>query len=109
MLAPGEDSAVWTEQLRIHSYEVDFNQRATLESLCRLFLEAAWSHAEHLGVGFQQLASQKKFWVLSRMAVEVGQYPAWGEAVTLATWPREAVSLFAIRDFETEVPALFRP
>jgi hypothetical protein len=75
MLASAEDSDVWIEQLRIHSYEVDFNQRGSLESLCRLFLEGAWNRAEHLGVGFHQLASQKKFWVLSRMAVEVEQFP----------------------------------
>src|SRR5690349_13078925 len=100
MPAPAADSGVWSERLRIHSYEVDFKYRATAESLCRLFLEAAWNHAEQLGVGFHQLAREQKYWVLSRMAVEFEQYPRWGEEVTLLTWPRGASSIFAARDFE---------
>jgi acyl-ACP thioesterase len=79
---------------------VDFEHRTSLESLCRLFLEAAWSHAEHLGVGFRQLLAKQQFWVLSRMMIELEQYPRWGEEVVLVTWPRGVVSIFARRDFE---------
>jgi medium-chain acyl-[acyl-carrier-protein] hydrolase len=100
MQPPAEDSGLWTERFRIHSYEVDFEHRTSLESLCRLFLEAAWSHAEHLGVGFHQLLAKKQFWVLSRMVIELEQYPRWGEEVVLVTWPRGVVSIFAMRDFE---------
>lgn len=91
---------VWTEQLRICSYDVDFTCRATSASLCRYFLEAAWNHAEALGVGFSHLGRQGKFWVLSRLLLEVQHYPAWGSAATLRTWPRPAKSAFAMRDFE---------
>lgn len=91
---------VWTEQLRICSYDVDFSRRATGVSLCRYFLEAAWNHAEALGVGFSHLRQQGRFWVLSRLAVECLQPPAWGSAATLRTWPRPAKSVFALRDFE---------
>jgi medium-chain acyl-[acyl-carrier-protein] hydrolase len=91
---------VWTEPLRIRSYDVDFTRRATSASLCRYFLEAAWNHAEALGVGFGDLARQGKFWVLSRLRMEVHQSPVWGSATTLRTWPRAPRSLFAMRDFE---------
>jgi acyl-ACP thioesterase len=94
------EPGVWNERTRIHSYDVDLKQEATLEWLCRLFLEAAWNHAEQLGVGFRHLAAQQKLWVLSRMLVEVEQSPAWGEEVTLSTWPRSGSSIFAMRDFE---------
>jgi len=86
--------------LKICSYDVDFTRRATSASLCRYFLEAAWNHAEALGVGFNYLGNQSKFWVLSRLLLEVQQYPLWGSAVTLRTWPRVPKSLFAMRDFE---------
>jgi medium-chain acyl-[acyl-carrier-protein] hydrolase len=91
---------VWTEQIKICSYDVDFTHRATSATLCRYFLEAAWNHAEALGVGFTELERQSKFWVLSRLLLEVQHYPVWGSAVTLRTWPRGAKSLFAMRDFE---------
>jgi acyl-ACP thioesterase len=93
-------SPLWTEQIRICSYDVDFTRRATLSSLCRYFLEAAWNHAEALGVGFNDLQCQQKFWVLSRLLVGVERSPAWGSPVTVRTWPRQARSVFAMRDFE---------
>jgi medium-chain acyl-[acyl-carrier-protein] hydrolase len=91
---------VWSESLKIRSYDVDFTGRATSASLFRYFLEAAWNHAEALGVGYRHLASQGKFWVLSRLRIEAQRYPAWGSVGTLRTWPRTGTALFAMRDFE---------
>lgn len=95
-----DPSPLWTEQIRICSYDVDFTRRATLASLCRYFLEAAWNHAESLGVGFNYLQNQQKFWVLSRLLMELERPPAWGSPVTVRTWPRQVRSVFAMRDFE---------
>lgn len=94
------DWPVWTEPLRIRSHDVDCTRRATCASLCRYFLEAAWNHAEALGVGFEHLAQQGKFWVLSRLRMKVHRCPVWGSATTLRTWPRTSRPLFAMRDFE---------
>ena len=94
------ESPVWTEHLRIRSYDVDFCRGASVASLCRHFLDAAWNHAEALGAGFSHLASQNKFWVLSRVRVEMQCSPAWGSALILRTWPRSGKSVFAMRDFE---------
>jgi len=99
-MMPSFSSGVWVENLLIHSYDVDFKQRATLEAVCRYFLEAAWNHAEALGVGYSQLAKQSRLWVLARLVVKVGTRPRWGETVHLSTWPRPARSVFALRDFE---------
>ncbi len=93
---------VWTEELRIRSYDVDATRRATSLSLCRYFLEAAWNHAEALGFGFSHLQTQGKFWVLARFRFEVQQYPAWGDRAVLRTWPRGLKSVFALRDFELQ-------
>jgi acyl-ACP thioesterase len=84
----------------IHSYDVDFRKRATPEAICRAFLEAAWNHAEDLGVGYAELAKQNKFWVLARLFVKIESYPHWGETVDLTTWPRGTSGVFALRDFE---------
>lgn len=90
----------WREEIRIHSYDVDFFQRATLEAICRLFLEAAWNHAEALGVGFAHLAEQHCLWVLVRLVIKLHRYPSWAETLTLNTWPRAAKGVFALREFE---------
>ena len=94
------ESGVWQESLKIHSHDVDFRKRATGEALCRSFLEAAWNHAEQLGIGYSDLSKQNQFWVLSRLLVQVDRYPEWGDRVTLNTWPRGISSVFALRDFE---------
>jgi medium-chain acyl-[acyl-carrier-protein] hydrolase len=91
---------VWSEQIQIRSYDVDATRRATILSLFRHFLEAAWNHAENLGFGFAHLGAQGKFWVLSRLRIEVTRYPVWGAQANLRTWPRGIQSLFALREFE---------
>ncbi len=94
------EPGVWQEDFKVHSYEVDFHHRATLLALCRYYQEAAWNHAERLGVGFHQLVSQSRLWVLSRFAVAIDRWPEWNQTITIQTWPRTAKSLFAMRDFE---------
>jgi medium-chain acyl-[acyl-carrier-protein] hydrolase len=94
------EPGVWRQQWRAHSYEVDFRQWATLEAICRRFLDAAWNHAGHLGFGYEHLARQGLLWVLVRLVVRVERYPFWGEPTQLRTWPRGLGGAFALRDFE---------
>ena len=99
-MADCDSTGVWCEAFRVHSYDVDFNKTATLESLCRHFQEAAWDHAEQLGAGYQRLQQESRIWVLARLLVEITRHPSWGETVKVQTWPRAAKSVFAMRDFE---------
>ncbi len=92
--------SIHIENFKVHSYEVNSKQEATLETLSRYFQEAAWNHAEALGVGYKRLVQDHKLWVLSRLAVRVDRYPRWGETIQVVTWPRAAKSVFAMRDFE---------
>ena len=93
-------AGIWSEPVRFHSYDVDFKRRAMLAAVCRYFLEAAWNHAEQLGVGYTHLAKEGRFWVLSRLLVKVERFPGWGEEAGLNTWPRQPKGVFALRDFE---------
>jgi acyl-ACP thioesterase len=91
---------VWTEQFRVHSFEADLNGAGSLEGLCRHFQEAAWNHAEHLGLGYERLLQENKIWVLSRLLLKLDRSLRWGETITIHTWPRQVKSAFALRDFE---------
>lgn len=95
-----ESDGAWVEDAEIHSYDVDISARMTVESLLTHFQEAAWNHAEHLGVGYSHLSRRGQVWMLSRMMVVVDSYPAWGQAVVIRTWPCGSKSLLALRDFE---------
>jgi acyl-ACP thioesterase len=96
------ERGTWQEQVRVHAYDVDFRKRATPEAICRWFLEAAWNHAEQLGVGFAELAKESKFWVLSRLFIEIELYPTWGQALRLSTWPTGTSGVFALRHFQLD-------
>jgi acyl-ACP thioesterase len=95
-----ENPGVWVEECKLQSFQVDFRKLASLETLCRIFQEAAWNHAEALGFGFEQLEKQQKIWVLSRLLIKVHRYPRWGETIRIHTWPRPVDGALAMRDFQ---------
>ncbi len=84
----------------IRSYDVDLRMIARLPVLCRFMQEAAYFHAEHLGVGYSHLSPKNMAWVLARMRIEIERLPKWGETVKLRTWPSGRDRLFYYRDFE---------
>ncbi len=61
--------------------------------------DIAWEHANILGFGFDKLAEDKQFWVLSRLLVKITRYPLWGENFTLETWSRGTDGFYGYRDF----------
>ncbi len=101
MIQPANSkSPIWSESVSVHSYEADFQGRASLETLCRFFQEAAWKHAEALGVGYHHLARRNELWVLARLRIEASRFPRWSDSFTIETWPRATRSAFALRDFQ---------
>ena len=89
----------WVDRYPIHSYEIDQQSRLSFVSAINYFQESAWRNAEALGLGFHELAAKDRFWVLSRLYVEMYRYPLWGDDIRLETWPKGMESLFALRDF----------
>lgn len=96
----GEIQSEWEMDFEIRSFDVDTNCTARLPSFCKYIQEAAYYHAEHLGLGHSDLWPLKMAWVLSRMRIEVERLPQWGETVKLRTWPSARDRLFYYRDFE---------
>ena len=89
----------WMDQYLIHSYEVDQESRLSIVSAINYFQESAWRNAEVLGLGFKELYAKDRFWVLSRLYVEMYRYPLWGDTIQLETWPKGMEGIFALRDF----------
>ena len=84
----------------VHVYETGPDGRITLHALCNFLQDIASDHAEKLGFGKEDLRNENQFWVLSRLAVEMYQWPQWGNDVTIRTWIRGTDKIFALRDFE---------
>jgi acyl-ACP thioesterase len=89
----------WEDEYSIPFGEVDTKNEVFLPHLWNLMQETAWHHADHLKVGYSDLAEQKYFWVLSRLSIQMDEYPGWGEKIKVKTWLTGMGRLFALRHF----------
>ena len=89
----------WEDTYLVSFYEVDAKNRVFLPSLWKYLQETALNHAQHIGIGYSDLARNDYFWVLSRLAIEMKEYPGWGDKIRVKTWLLESSRLFAFRDF----------
>lgn len=90
---------VWNEAFPIRSYDVDFEGRATLPSLCRFMQEAALKHVAHLGIGVSHLRSKSLSWVLARQRITIDEFPSLDETITIRTEPTGKDRIFCYRNF----------
>jgi acyl-ACP thioesterase len=91
---------LWGETCPVRFGHIDRSDRLTLDAVLRFFQEAAISHAENLGVGREAMARSGQVWILSRMSAVIHRRPAYGETVTVRSWPRGWEKLFALRDYD---------
>jgi len=89
----------WEEEIRIHTFQMDPKGRAQLFTICNYLQEAASMHASYAGLGFDDMMSRNQVWVLTRLKVEIDQYPVWNDRLKLQTWSRGNEGIFYLRDF----------
>jgi MAF protein len=84
----------------VRSYEAGVDNNLSLSSLCNYLQEIAGLHADKLGVGIHLLQSEGVTWMLSRLRLEIAKPLAWGEDLSIRTWPSGTRGrLTATRDF----------
>ncbi|KAM0961262.1 hypothetical protein ACFX13_020989 [Malus domestica] len=87
-----EGGVGYRQRVVIRSYEVGPDKTATLESILNLLQETALNHVWMSGLlsdGFgatHEMMKNDLIWVVSRMQVQVDQYPIWGEVLEIDTW-----------------------
>lgn len=86
----------------IDAYLTDFRGKATLPMIGGFMLQAATKHAEERGFGYSAMTSQQRVWVLSRIAIEVFEYPNNDTVMVLKTWVASVNRLFTERHFSFE-------
>jgi acyl-ACP thioesterase len=90
---------IWKEQRVVESFDVDTLGRLRPQTLFAYLLNAAWHHANGTSYGYEALSARNLMWVLIRMQILIQRWPRWGEPITLETWGKRAVRLYALRDF----------
>ena len=80
-------------------HDIDAQGRMTLRAFANYLQEAAWRHADFLGVGFDELAKHNAVWVLIGVKGEIDSYPKWNDIVTVETWSKGYKGVVSYRDF----------
>lgn len=93
----------WKKEMEVPAFAADFRGKIKFYYLCDWLFDAASEHARSLGWGYGDLKKQKRYWVLSRLHVQMQHYPGMHEHITLETWPRGISGAFALRDFRLSV------
>lgn len=86
----------------IDAYLTDFRGKATLPMIGGFMLQAATKHAEERGFGYSSMTSMQRVWVLSRMAIEIFEYPKNDTIMVIKTWVASVNRLFTERYFAFE-------
>ncbi|NDV45647.1 acyl-[acyl-carrier-protein] thioesterase [Paludibacter sp. 221] len=96
-------SLIGTYRFNIDAYTTDFRGKATLPLMSSFILQVATKHAEERGFGYSVMTAQNKAWVLSRMVIEMFEYPKNDDQLNVKTWVADANKLFTERcvSFET--------
>jgi acyl-ACP thioesterase len=96
-----ENTLVYKDTIKVNYFECDFQNHWKPSAIFQHLTETAGTHADHLGFGFEKMATLNLFWVHSRMKIKFLHFPTGGEKITIYTWPKTIQQkLFYIRDFE---------
>jgi acyl-ACP thioesterase len=90
----------WSDKYKVHSYHSDRYGKLRINVIAGFLQESAWLHSNACGIGYKDLLSIGKMWILSGVKIKVNEYPSWGDELTLNTWGNDYEDPFAYRDFE---------
>lgn len=84
--------------VRLNDISVDAKLRSWV--IFDYLQDAAGRHADLLGVGLKQLRKSDLSWVLSRIRIQMEDFPEYGDTIKIITRPSGFDRLFAYRQFE---------
>lgn len=91
-----------TYKYLIDAYLADFRGKATLPMIGGFMLQSATRHAEERGFGYNEMTGQQRAWVLSRMVIEMIEFPLNDNVFIINTWVADVNKLFTERYFSFE-------
>ncbi|MDL2323106.1 acyl-[acyl-carrier-protein] thioesterase [Bacteroidales bacterium OttesenSCG-928-A17] len=92
-------SKIGSYKFPIESYVCDFTEKATLPLVCNFMLKAATTHAQERGFGYDDISKDNCAWVLSRVSIEMLEYPGYDQNLTVETWVEDVSRFFTQRCF----------
>lgn len=94
------DNKVFTREYYLTPGECNSEEEMPIWLLANRIIEVATLHANSWGIGYKRLKLDNQAWVLSRIAIEMKEYPKVGENYTLSTWIESFNRHFSERNVE---------
>ena len=94
-----ETNKVGTYSFVSEPFHVDFSGKLTMGVLGNHLLNCAGFHASDRGFGMATLNEHHYTWVLSRLAIEMNEFPKQYEPFSIETWVENVYRLFTDRNF----------
>ena len=94
-----EENKVGTYNFVAEPFHVDFTGKLTMGVLGNHLLNCAGFHATERGFGIAELNESHFTWVLSRLAIEMEEFPMQYEKFSVQTWVENVYRLFTDRNF----------
>jgi len=91
---------IFKKRFPISTKDADFKKDLRISSMVNFFIQAAWKHAEELGVGYSHLSKIGVGWIFSRFKIKIHQLPTWPGDISITTWPKGLDRVLYIRDAE---------
>lgn len=94
-----QSPSIWKEERLIESFDVDTLGRLRPQTLFAYLLNSAWNHAKGTNYGHDELSARNLMWVLIKVQILINRLPKWREQITVETWGKRAIRLYALRDY----------
>ena len=92
--------SVFTQSFFLSAGETNAEQEMSLPVLVSKLIDIATAHANSLGIGNPSMAYMNAGWVLSRLTIEVDEYPKVNETYVISTWIETFNRHFSERAFK---------
>ena len=90
----------YTYTFQVYPREVDFTKRLTFTALGSAILDAAGLCARECGFGMETMHQNGLAWVVSRLAIEMDEYPQESSSFSIETWIESVTALVSTRHFQ---------
>ena len=94
------DNKIGTYNFIADPFHVDFTGRLAMGVLGNHLLNCAGFHAAERGFGIAEINENHYTWVLSRLAIELEDFPRQYEPFSIRSWIENVYRLFTDRNFE---------
>lgn len=84
---------------KVRFSEVNTEKNMDLVSIINYFQDCSTFHSHSIGKGFSYLESRQRVWLLNSWQIIVHRFPAFGEALTISTWPYDFKNMYGYRNF----------